>query len=417
MIKRIKTYIAILFITATTAAVAQNNTNSPYSRFGYGELEEDCFAMSQGLGGASIALRSKQYINPVNPASYSSPDSTTFIFDLGVSLQLANFNSGNGYNNKFNGNLDYIALQTPLFKWMGLSAGLIPYSHVGYNFYNTDSIVIPGSTVQNIYKKSYYGTGSLTQAYLGLSFNIAKHLSIGANGYFLFGTIENYRALSYESSELNTTATIQNSALKIKSLNARFGIQYHETIGERHAFTIGAIYEFKSGLNGQYNVTTESLDTISTSASSQFQLPAIYGGGVSYTYDNRIMVTADYKFTQFSKALYYGVTDSLADQHKIAVGAQYTHKPMGRRYVDRMQWRIGANHQNSYVKAGKHSLQELSLTCGVGLPLRTTKTMINVNFEYRRVGLSQLTTLAENQFKLTLNFSLNEIWYQKAKIR
>ena len=132
----------IIGLILSLMIIAQNNTNSPYTRYGYGQLEDDCFSRSQAMGSTSIGLRTKNSINPNNPASYSSLDSTSFIFEMGVSGLLSNFRSAGTQNTSFTGNLDYIALQSPITKWMGLSAGLIPYSYVGYNYKYTDSLKI-----------------------------------------------------------------------------------------------------------------------------------------------------------------------------------------------------------------------------------------------------------------------------------
>lgn len=408
--------IILLGLVVSVMIFAQNNTNSPYTRYGYGHLEDNCFSRSQAMGGSSIGLRSKNSINPTNPASYSSIDSTSFIFEMGISGLLSNFRSGNAQNTTFTGNLDYIALQSPITKWMGLSAGLIPYSYVGYNYNYTDSLQIPFEDEYNIYNKTYYGTGGISQVYLGLSVDIANHLALGVNGYYMFGNINHYKAVSYNQSELTTTNTIMKSNLYIRSFNARFGIQYHETIGEKHKFNIGAIYEFRSGMNGAFEQTTTGTDTLIVNSNELFEMPSLYGGGIMYTYDNRLMIGADFTYQEYSKALYYGQRDTLANRMKISLGAEYTHDPRGRRYIDRMSWRIGANYNNSYARINGIQAYDFSVTCGLGLPLRTSKTTINVNFEYGNAG-GLNAILKENYFKFGLNFSLNETWFIKAKVR
>lgn len=408
--------VILLGLILSVMMIAQNNTNSPYTRYGYGQLEDDCFSRAAAMGGASIGLHLNNAINHTNPASYSSIDSTSFLFEMGVSGLLSDFKSGDAHNTTFTGNLDYIALQSPITKWMGLSAGLIPYSYVGYNYKYTDSIQIPFENEYNVYDKTYYGTGGISQVYLGLSVDIANHLALGVNGYYMFGNINHYKAISYTSSELSTTNTIMLSNLHIRSFNTRFGLQYHETIGKKHTFTIGAIYEFRSGMNGTFEQTTTGTDTLKINSNELFEMPSLYGGGISYSYDNRLMLSADFTLQEYSKALYYGKRDSLANRMKIALGAEYVHNPRGRDYIDRMAWRLGTNYRNSYAKTDGVQTSELSITCGVGLPLRTSKTVININFEYGNIG-GMNAILNENYFKFGLNFTLNETWFIKAKVR
>ena len=73
-------------------------------------------------------------------------------------------------------------------------------------------------------------------------------------------------------------------------------------------------------------------------------------------------------------------------------------------------------YNNSYAKINNKQTNNFSITCGVGLPLRTSKTIINVNFEYGNIG-GVSAILKENYFKFGLNFSLNETWFVKAKVR
>ena len=78
-------FATILLFSSLQFVGSQNNTNSPYTRFGYGELTEGSATELRGMGGVGFANRSKNTINVLNPASYTSVDSLTFI-DLNVKL-------------------------------------------------------------------------------------------------------------------------------------------------------------------------------------------------------------------------------------------------------------------------------------------------------------------------------------------
>ena len=89
------TLCALLLTMVTGTAIAQNNTNSPYTRYGYGDLSDQSFGNSRAMGGIAFGLRDGAQINPLNPASYTAIDSLTFLFEGGVSLQNMNI-SGSG---------------------------------------------------------------------------------------------------------------------------------------------------------------------------------------------------------------------------------------------------------------------------------------------------------------------------------
>ena len=48
---------ALLLMMVTGTAIAQNNTNSPYTRYGYGDLSDQSFGNSKAMGGIAFGLR------------------------------------------------------------------------------------------------------------------------------------------------------------------------------------------------------------------------------------------------------------------------------------------------------------------------------------------------------------------------
>jgi len=67
--------LGIIMTIIPCIAFAQNGTNSPYTRYGYGILADKAFISQRGMGGIGYGLRNSQLINPMNPASFSSVDS------------------------------------------------------------------------------------------------------------------------------------------------------------------------------------------------------------------------------------------------------------------------------------------------------------------------------------------------------
>ena len=103
---------ASILLTVTGLAVAQTSTNSPYTRYGFGQLADQNFGNSKAMGGIAYGLRNGYQINASNPASYTAIDSLTFLFDAGMTLQNANFKDGNVKTNAKNSSFDYCLLYT-----------------------------------------------------------------------------------------------------------------------------------------------------------------------------------------------------------------------------------------------------------------------------------------------------------------
>lgn len=419
--KRIFTNIVLstLLMLATSQVIGQNITNSPFTRYGYGQLEDGCFARTQSMGGLSYGLYSPNHINPINPATYTSTDSTTFLFEMGVSGLLSSFDSKGTTENTFSGKLDYVALQFLATKWLGLSAGLLPYSYVGYNYGVNDSISLAGEENPQQYYQTFQGMGGINQVYLGLTFNILDYITLGANGYYMFGNLNHYRTMMYTSSDALTYAAIVKEQEHINNFNVRFGVQYHQPIGKDHLITLGAIYEFRSKLKGDYTLTKIAVDTLELKDDngSLFEMPQMWGVGFSYNYQKRLTVGADFTMQEFGNAMFAGKRDSLENRMRVAAGIEYIYNPLGRRYIDRMWWRIGANYRNSYTRIQGKTSNDFSVTFGIGFPLRTSKTVLHFNMEYGKIGVNNAQTIKEQYIKFGLCFSLNETWFVKNKIR
>ena len=159
-ITTIVTLLATAFLMPITVSAQSNNTESPYSRFGLGRLDKQTPHALRGMGGLTTAIRDNMIINPANPASYTAVDSMTFLFDFGVSMGMNMLTEAGKRDTRMVGNFDYATALIPLGKPFAASAGLLPYSTVGYR-YGTRTPV-PG--VEKHYATlAYKGQGNLQE--------------------------------------------------------------------------------------------------------------------------------------------------------------------------------------------------------------------------------------------------------------
>jgi len=410
----------ILLLFAAQITVSQNNTNSPYTRFGYGDISDNNSGEQRAMGGVSIGTRSHYGINTVNPASYSSVDSLTFMFDIGSSVLGSRFSeSSTKSHTTFNSNLEYVTMQFPLSKTLGFSLGMLPYSFSGYNFQTTDSIVNVEQDTIN-YTKSFSGSGGFTQVYTGISVSFFNHISLGVNAYYMFGTIKNSRLL-YLGSTNGYSSTNQDNTLIANNFRFRFGAQFYNTFAKKHDVSLGLIYEPQAKLNGSFSQITSGVLTDTITPNYEFELPTIYGIGLNYTYDKKISIGLDYSFQGWSDAKFFYQSDSLTNSEnlynrsKVALGLEYMPNPYGRKFSDRIRYRAGFNMSDSYFKVGgEKPANNFGITFGIGLPLQNSNTVINASFEYGKIGSTSL--IREDYFKFTFNAVFNENWFFKRKL-
>ena len=69
---------------------SQKLVNSPLSRFNLGSMEPAGPFRSIGMGGVGTAIRDNSAIYFSNPASYSSLDTNSFVFDFGLDYGINN---------------------------------------------------------------------------------------------------------------------------------------------------------------------------------------------------------------------------------------------------------------------------------------------------------------------------------------
>ena len=124
--------IVVLLFSLAFQLDAQIATNSPYSRFGLGELQQNIFPQFNALGGAYTALNSANIININNPASYSSFNSNSFLLSTGGWNQITSIQNANKQQVVNNNAFSYLVVGFPLSQKFSASFGMVPFSSTGY---------------------------------------------------------------------------------------------------------------------------------------------------------------------------------------------------------------------------------------------------------------------------------------------
>lgn len=400
--------MALLFVTSISSALAQSPTNSPYSRYGYGQLSDATLGSTSGMGGASIGMRRNNQINPSNPASYSAIDSTTFLFEFGVSLQNGIFTEGVNKESKPNGGIDHLAIQFPLIKGMGASVGLLPYSNVGYQFGNSISNGgLTGTT-------TYGGEGGLSLAYFGLAATPFKGISLGANFNYVFGTISNSSYITNNNSASTVTKILQ---LHQRGFKPDFGVQWFKSFSKEQSLSIGLTYTPKIKLSG----TLDSVHIVGDSSKTfaldrKYELAETIGIGADWQMNNHWSFVANGLYQKWNDAAFGNQIATLSNRLKLAAGAEYTPNVNGRRYFQHVKYRFGGYMSDNYSNAKGSSAKEYGAGFGFGLPFKGTKSMLNISFDYSKLAPSNSSFIKEEYFKFTLNLTFNEFWFFKRSI-
>ena len=260
------------------------------------------------------------------------------------------------------------------------------------------------------YVLNYTGNGGLSEVYGGLSVNLFDWLALGFNCYYMFGDVVNSKSVVF--TEQGPASIIQASSTRVTSVRFREGIQFFHEF-DKHAFAVGAIFENQRKLNGQSVVAESSqLDTVWV-LDDIGSTPMMWGVGASYCWNNRFTLAFDYSCTYWAKVNFVeDFMDPLRNRNRYALGMEYRHNPLGRRYVDRMYWRLGCQMADSYIEA--MSAPDFLIGLGFGFPLRNAGTVFNATIEYGHRG--QIASLKEDYMRLTISAAICEAWFMKRKL-
>ena len=412
---RIFKALTLLLITLLALPVsAENGMNSPYTRYGFGQLSAMETGTSKGMGGTGIGVQNSNQINMLNPASYAAVDTLTFLLDVGMSLSNTNLAEGNVKMNALNTTFDYLTMQFRLVPRLGMTIGMMPFSNIGYSFSNTE-LVRNDEDGKITATNTYLGSGGLRQVTAGLGYTPIKGLSVGANLSYIYGEVYHYVHNQY-SDQYATPRTRQYTA-DLSTYSVDLGLQYQATVG-KNRLTLGATYRPGHTIDDEaYTIDiTSANDTIGR---SHMSIPVKYGVGASYSYDNRLTIAADYSVQKYSSANFFGAKG--ADSHRASVGMEYIPEHFSRKFFKRARYRAGLHCATAhYIIDGKQGPTEYGAIVGIGLPIMNRwngKSILNISGQYIHVRPNMPGMITENSLRLNIGLSFNETWFNKWKVQ
>jgi len=412
--KHIFIYLFLVLLGSSLCTKAQNNTNSPYSKFGLGDFDSQGFGRNAALGNAGIALQSNVSLNNMNPASYTGLDSLSVLMEMGVHSSYTQLKTASDVDDRWNANFSYLALGFKARSKWAMSFGLAPYSNVGYNILTTSQI--DGSLTN--YETSYDGIGGLTSVYWGNAFQVTKSTAIGINSSFLFGPKTENQYIAFTGSE--NYEILRQVTNKYHGWKFDLGLQQNFQISPDHQFTFGVVINAPGILrNSKTTLVTETfisagaVDTLQfdEEVSSDLTFPVNLGVGLTYYYHKKVLLTADYRLDRWSQVKIEDKFSNLVDNQQFSLGCEYA--PDG--FSGRFAYRAGFNYESGYFDIDGKKLTDYSITAGVVLPLPTTRVNIYASYGWR--GTTKANLISENYARLGINLTLMDKWFQKRKFR
>ena len=394
---------------AFTNLYAQS-TLSPYSLFGIGEIDLGNHGASNGMAGLGIGLRQDNVINSANPAALSSIRSKVFALDMAFSGKTAWYTGQGRKELSGTGNFDWLAVGFRPAKPWALSVGVMPISTVGYNIRKMTQVEGSNERIENVFT----GEGGLSKIYLSTAIDLTHNLSLGISGSVVWGEITHTEQSDYWS----TTKESRSNSKPCFD----FGLQYSKLLNDKLFFTIGATAGYKTAL--LFHNTTATYDNAGeqvvdkVNPSTKQYIPGFYGMGFSFT-TRKMVVGLDYLFQVWSGIESGSKVVTYKNMNKWTMGVSYTPNALYdiRKYWRNISYQFGASINDSYLRVSGSSGLNYRFTYGMVFPLKNNRSSIYFGMEYghNAFPVQNRYSIRENYFKLTIGFSLKDIWFIRYK--
>lgn len=423
------------------AVFAQSGENSPFSRFGIGDINNHNTTHLNSMGGISASFADPYHVNLVNPASYSSLRSAAF--DFGVQAKNANLQEGDQSFRSWSGNIEYISLSFPLRNplnevldrskkqyWLGMSFALLPYSNVNYNI----STLIDDENIGN-FEQNFSGTGGSYKVQWGNSFKY-KGLSVGLHLGYLFGKIENSsntffndsftafdnvfsRDYSFKGFTWNAGAIYQlylntDKVKNVKGTRARYlNIGLHGN-SQSSISTNSTIFDRNVGAFSNIQIDNDTL-RFESDIKGTGTLPSELGVGATYFVDRKLAIGVNYILTNWSSYVNDARPEELQDVTKVSFGGYYRPNHQSFDYRDRIYYRFGAFYNEDARSVYQDELKDYGVTLGLGLPFIYQRKISHINLGVTG-GKRGNDILSETYVKFRIGLTFNDDqWFIKRK--
>ncbi len=408
-------------LLATNAASAQDFGNSPYSRLGIGEMNNTNGSIrSFSMGNTGASAPNSNQLNLQNPALLYY--NNTVIFELSVASQLKTLKEAEKSQRDGSTTLNAISMGFPISKRWTAAVGLRPFSTVQYEATSSQSVAGDPNTTALV---KYSGEGTLSEVHFGHGVKIAKDLTLGASGSFVFGTIDNYFV-----SKLDGPAFQELVIIKETTHNGflfKSGASYRHKIGTKYQLGVGGVYNFASKLNADQRFMTErrtSTGLFGTRGDStidqKVSLPSGFQLGVSLDNSTNWSLNADVETKNWANFRSIEGKQEFVDAMRVGLGGEYVPEPASPRYFRRVAYRAGLSTGKTQYQIGGQQLNETAVTWGFTFPLGralvTESYYLNLGFALGKRGTTENKLVQENFIRIQGGLSLNNRWFVKRQL-
>ncbi|MFT3680723.1 MAG: hypothetical protein QM791_10660 [Ferruginibacter sp.] len=414
--KNIQLYKALIILQALffTKELHAQNTTSPYSILGIGDIETKDFGRWYGMGSTSIALNNPWYINSSNPASLMGLTERMMNIDLvnrgkNASFRYADADTFTASTKDMSVRRISIAFKPN--KKNAFSFGLKPFSTVNYLLAETNAIYDYSSTLA----KTVDGSGGLNQVYFSYARQLTKNLSAGITSSYYFGS-RNILTTYYGQ---NLSVALEKQQYDImNAFQFQAGLQYKITTasGVNHQFglTVSNPATIKQRTESEYLSNSVSIKEVNETK-KDFTLPLSLGLGYAVVFDDDLTISADAVYNNWSKQKLAYANSYTTPSGRLSAGIEYiSRRRSGNYWIENWYVQGGISAEKNYFTVEGKDLNTYSVTGGFG---KNLSPLISVygGYEVGIRGNNANGQIKEKFSQYVIGFTLKEFWFNFKK--
>lgn len=389
------------------------NTTSPYSILGIGDIETKDFGRWYGMGSSSVALASPLFVNASNPASLTSLDERMMIFDLANRGKSAKFRYA-GVDTFTNTAKDFsirrISLAFKINKNCAFSVGLKPYSTINYLL--SEDNTINGSSALS---KQVDGSGGLNQVYFSLARKLNKRLSVGITSSYYFGSA-NIKT-QYYGEQLALALDRQQYDI-MSAFQFQAGLQYVANtsgkVNHRFGLTISNPATISQRTETEYLNNNVSIKTVN-STKKNFSLPLAASVGYAAVFNKAFTVSVDAAFSNWKKQKVDYPNSYTTPSGRISAGFEYANRKQINGYsYEAWYLQAGVNAEKNYISILNNPLYSYSFSAGFGKNLSRQFSFYS-GIEFGQKGDKAYGQITEKYTQYVVGLTFKEFWFNTKK--
>lgn len=412
----LKTITRLFYLTALGASPFNGfsqNMNVPYSIYGIGDIDNQVYNRTNGMGSTGMATKSSNYLVNNNPAAIAGLPRSFFILNaagIGKTVQY----SGEGINASNDRNRDFwikgIALAVKVNKLWASSVGFKQFSNVNYKFSGDKNVIGSSET----YPAQYEGDGGLNDYFWTNAFSIGKHFSAGIKSSVIAGGINQTEILTNEN---HAIATKQQDYFGDPEFE--YGAIYSGSVGKNWDVSLGGKYINKTTLDAERTITITDNTTVILNdqfvKDGRFYLPKTYSAGISMTHKKKVTLAADYTYENWSPLNIGGDGWRLVDSRRFSAGIEISRKTQKwGQSVERNFFQFGGFVNNSYLEVNNTPLSEFGITAGMGGAL-SNNFLYTISVGGGTRGTTSANLIKENFLQFSVSLSYRDFLFSKGR--